>query len=426
MNKKSLYLQCVQSLLSCIFTLVLILSLYTYTQDVLILYSFTIVTFFFFYKIITQSLLVFEDIRNVGYIFLLFLCFLFPVIGIDDKKKDDVENRNLAEKPHLIQENRLNLQFGKEFETWLGDHFYKRQEIISFYSQLNTMLNRKLTNKVENNIVMMGRDNWLFYKAENSISNFQNAVLFSQEELEAIEQSLIYKKQWFQKHGIEFYVMVAPDKNRIYGEFFPKHINKLGSISKIEQLKAFLAKNGNDSIIYLYNELMAEKKNGLLYWKTDTHWNEYGAFIGYTRLMQEIIKKFPYIQPLTQDDFTITLELPTYRQDLMCKLQIDGSLYKDTLYKTLHPKQPYTFQYIKNEATKCIITHSSKPLKVIVFRDSFTTSMVPFISETFGAVEYIWTHDMKGFQEKILSDKPDIVIHVLVERFTHQIKKPLS
>ncbi|MGL5703371.1 MAG: hypothetical protein ACRCW5_09660, partial [Cetobacterium sp.] len=76
-----------------------------------------------------------------------------------------------------------------------------------------------------------------------------------------------------------------------------------------------------------------------------------------------------------------------------------------------------SFIYVKNEGTKGVITKSNKPLKVLVFRDSFTSAMIPYISETFGEVEYIWSHSVNAHQQKIKEYKPDIVIHEMVERY---------
>ena len=37
-----------------------------------------------------------------------------------------------------------------------------------------------------------------------------------------------------------------------------------------------------------------------------SHWNQYGAFIGYTALMEEVKKHIPNIKILTEKDFNIT------------------------------------------------------------------------------------------------------------------------
>ena len=41
--------------------------------------------------------------------------------------------------------------------------------------------------------------------------------------------------------------------------------------------------------------------------------------------------------------------------------------------------------------------------------------MVPYISDTFGEVEYIYTYDFNEFKEKIITEKPDIVIQQMLE-----------
>ena len=53
-------------------------------------------------------------------------------------------------------------------------------------------------------------------------------------------------------------------------------------------------------------------------------------------------------------------------------------------------------------------------LKVLVFRDSFSTSMIQFLKEYFGESIYIWHHDFN--KEIIEQEKPDIVITEIIER----------
>jgi hypothetical protein len=54
--------------------------------------------------------------------------------------------------------------------------------------------------------------------------------------------------------------------------------------------------------------------------------------------------------------------------------------------------------------------------KTLVFRDSFFSALVPFVSQSLGDTEYIWSYDFSKNLKKIIDDKPQIVIIEMVER----------
>lgn len=343
------------------------------------------------------------------YIVLFLIIILLPVIKIDSEKVDKIENRNLSLKSQLIKGKSLNMNYGKETENWLNDHFYKRREIINFYEKINTTI----IGRIENEKALVGKENWIFYKGDNSIENFQNINLFTEAQLKNIEDNLKNREDWLKKQNIKYYTFIAPDKNKIYKEYFPNYINQINLFGKGYQLREYL-KNKNINLIYPYEELIKEKKANLVYWKTDTHWNEYGGYIGYKRLIDEIKKDFQEVKTVKENELNISFA--PYGGDLLGMLNLNFDIYKNINYKTLNIKNQ-NFSYIKNEGRNGVLTKSSKKYKVLIFRDSFTSAMTPYISETFGEVEYIWRHDFNNFQNKIKEFKPDIVIHEIVERY---------
>lgn len=253
--------------------------------DLYLITTFFIIIFFTIYILINKIRIKKVKYKEkswdkIYYIIIFIIILLFPSMKIDDKINDFRENRKLQEKSKLIKDGRLNLNFGKETEQWLNDHFHKRRQIIKIYEKIN----KKLIGRVENNSAFMGKDKWLFYKGDNSIINFQNINLYSEKELEKIEKNLKLRKEWLNNQGIKYYVFIAPDKNKIYGEYYPSYIQKINQYGRAQQLKDFL-KSKEIEIVYPIAELLEKKKEGLLYYKTDTHWNSYGAFIGYQELM---------------------------------------------------------------------------------------------------------------------------------------------
>jgi alginate O-acetyltransferase complex protein AlgJ len=355
----------------------------------------------------------------------LLLIMLFPILQIDGAEQDKKENRNLAKLPVIWKEGHININFGKDYETYLQDHFTARRFVIDTYQKVLA----KINGEVQNEKAFEAKENWLFYKAENAIGSYQNLNLFSANDLQKIVENLRAQKKYLDSQGIAFYIFVTPDKNRIYGEYYPDYIEKKNPQGRAELLSMYLEKNATDiRVIYPYKELINAKGESRLYLKTDTHWNEYGALIGYQSLMKIIVQSFPTIKIMEYTDFTF---LPTSEPsgDLSDMLGVTWEDVKqrygqDTYLKPM-PIKPYSFvetQSEQNESGNKIMVkteNASKPYKVFVYRDSFATALLPYISNTFGEVNYFWRHDFMHDQDKINLAKPDIVILEMVERYAH-------
>ena len=57
--------------------------------------------------------------------------------------------------------------------------------------------------------------------------------------------------------------------------------------------------------------------------------------------------------------------------------------------------------------------------RAVVFRDSFTSSLAPLISEHFSRVVYLWQNDFDA--AVVESEHPDVVLHEIVGRHLHKI-----
>lgn len=413
--------------LSLCITLLIILGVKT---DIYIEISLFNIVFFIIFFIIDKIIILIENkmkIWNIIYLVLLFLILLFPIKKIDRKEIDIKENRTLAKKSQLFLDNIINLNFGKETEEWLSDHFYKRELVI----RENNKLNKIIKGRIENNLAFLGKEDWIFYKGDNSILNYQNINLFSDEELNKIKNELILREKYFNSKKAKYYTIIIPDKNKIYGDrYYPKYIKKINSIGRGKQLQLYLQNLNinNVSIIYPYESLLEESKKNLIYWKNDTHWNTYGAYIGYLELMKEIKKDFPDIKEVQKKDLSISKKSHLNADLSIFLFDVDKKLkerYKNILYENFSLKKEI-FNYIKNDDKNGVITKSNKKYKVLVFRDSFTISMIPYISQTFGEVNYVWSHNLNEYETLINDYKPDIVIYESVERYIEELKKDFN
>lgn len=326
----------------------------------------------------------------------------------------------------------LNPAFGREFEGWLNDRFYGRERYISLHYRWNALFG----DVRENGKAFTGKDGWLFYKGDDGRSSIplcQNKVAFSETEMKLIGENLRQRQTWLQRQGIAFAVLAAPNKHDVYGEYYKPGMAKVGEEDRIQLLKAFLnADHCPVPVVYPLDTLLAHKANGLLYWKTDTHWCEHGAFIGYLAWMRELQKLLPAAEALPPARM-IYEETQKPAGDLTGMLNLkDTSAYAQDVYFSPKPADgwPYTATEEKNakeEAQKPFIRTRTpgKPYKAVVFRDSFTTSLLPYLSSTFGEVLYVWDHDLNSYAGLILQEKPDIVLWEFVSRYAQVLLLPV-
>lgn len=350
--------------------------------------------------------------REQGYsrIDIVFLCaffiFLFiPMMNISDAEKSEQENRNLAKKPSLMMGD-MNSKFGRDFEEWFNDRFWGRKKLL----KLHGIIKSKLT-RFGNEKVLVAHDDWLFLRLDNSIRNYQNLDLFTEEELQKIARYLSGIDAWAEKNNVAFYYIICPDKNKIYGEYI-RTIQKVNpdEQSRTNQLISYLRENTKVKVLYLYDALRKNKHRGLLYLKNDTHWTNLGASIGY----EEFMKLLPEKYQANKADY----------HRVVIKKNPRGDLTKMLNSQKEDDKTEYLLPQVENNA-ECkelaeyekdvVCFNKNKKYKITVFRDSFMT--VPFFSNTFGESRFIWRYNIEHADLEDLK-KSDILILEQVERFT--------
>ncbi len=128
-------------------------------------------------------------------------------------------------------------------------------------------LNGKRT--TDNNRVLIGEDDWLFYTLENSLEKYQNRITLSPEQLSQITAYLTDINHWAKQNGKKFYFVIAPDKNKIYGEYMTNKVQKIQDDTHGlgNQLVRHLNQHTDINVIYPYDALHAAKNKGWLYCK---------------------------------------------------------------------------------------------------------------------------------------------------------------
>ena len=227
----------------------------------------------------------FTTYARIG-VFILFL--LLPVIvmtlGIDPQVRLD-EKRKLAPAPRM----RINRKFAKTVDRYLEDHFGGRRLL----AKAALYYDRHIVGKPVIESVLLGEHGWLYYGTPQILKKYMGADRLSSDQIENIARTVIEQYRFCQAHGIRYMLVVPPDKDTIYPEHLPEWIRGSRVATPLTQFMDYMRFQKNISMIDMSDNLVQVKSNKLLYWKTNTDWTRWGAFLGYRRTADQLSKWFP-------------------------------------------------------------------------------------------------------------------------------------
>ena len=353
--------------------------------------------------------------RKIQYItislFLIFI-FSFAILNVFNKDKEfsENENRYLATMPQINLKNVFDDDFDEEFDTYFNDQFVFRDQWImlkSFYQQL--------TLNIANNGVYYAKD-------QNLISQglSYNSALLS--------KNIGYVNNFAKKHeNVNF--MLIPTAAAINDELLPTFSYNYDQLAIIDHAYNNVEANN----IKLVESLA--KQSGQ-YFKTDHHWNEKGALVGYEAICQQVLNKDPnkFIFELVAENFKGTLCSKAgtfwyegddiYRIDPLDKIEVkmqielDGEEY-DSIYmdEALKAKDKYTYYEGGNHAYVKISTSVENGKKAFIIKDSYAHILIPYLISEYEEIEMV---DLRYFRQDLneyIEDNDDVYIIYSVDSF---------
>jgi hypothetical protein len=359
-----------------------------------------------------------------------FILGLFvPMILTHNRNESVIEQRKLAPFPELGWNQKAIASFPSKFEAFFNDHFGLRDQLVQVYSLYSIILKTS-----SNPHVLLGLDDWLFYinpKEGNSLEDYRRNDPLTNEEIKHWKNSLESKYLSLKAQGIPYLFVIVPDKYTIYPEYIPSHIRQIGKQTRREQLVTYM-QGSEVPILDLTPALLAAKNKGQLFYKTDTHWNDFGAAIAHAELIRTIQLHF---QKLSKDKSreVPTLSVPIdygvddfrlveYRSGDIANMLNIAYLLKEMVPELIKPLPSCEKQFLESssadpkKATFSTNCRTDAPT-ALIFRDSFFIGLQPYISQYLGKTVYIWEWpDQSLIQKNLEYNQADIVIEERVER----------
>lgn len=325
------------------------------------------------------------------------------------------ENRALAPFPRLALDRESLAAFPEGFTRYFEDHFAFRARMVEWQGRVRLEYLRSSPQST----VINGKDGWLFYAGDGSMDDYISATPFSTQELEVWRTTLQDTQDWLESRGITYLFVLAPDKHAIYQEMMPDDIRRLHNEWRYDRLAQYLRDRSTVHTLDLGPVLIAAKGRERIFHLTDTHWNDRGAYVAYEQIMRQLNAMRPGLQPWPRSAFDPRMTT-TGGRDLAGMLGLADVMTEEDLMMT--PRQPRCARVVEESvassrgAAARYVTECNNPglPRAVIYRDSFATGLIPFLSEHFSRAVYLWEHDVNP--TVIAEERPDVVIHEWVGR----------
>jgi len=350
------------------------------------------------------------------FIYMVFYPFAANLVASNAELLD---NRPLNSKPV-----ELNRNFAKDFEAYYNDTFAGRKKLLKKYGKIQYKLG------IDNGITIQGQKGWAFYDSAKvpdgyTLIDYFGEVRFSEEELKQMASGVEKARQFYAKRGIDYIIVIAPNKEEMYSEYMPERLQKQrkSDQSRVDLAVAYLQKHTQVKIINFKEALLAAKKAMPMeiYFPLDSHWNEIGGYVGYSA-MADYLNGFGYRLPVKPIQPEMVTVAGTQKSDL------DVAEVKDINYRVSF-MDDMSVKCLKDEdhGFMLVYENAGAPVKktLLMIRDSFGMGLVPYLNKAFAKTVFAHNkHNKRPQLEALLQEyHPDIMVDELVERYFDRFLK---
>lgn len=220
-----------------------------------------------------------NNIKTPDLLMILILIFvlLVPLVGLNySKDLDRTENRILAKLPSILtSDNKLNLNFGTELDTYFNDRFGQRHLFIRIKDIIYSFNKVGVASSAEGKIYGVN-DDWYF--VDGLLKLKADEKILRKEKQNLIEVSKHY--------NCPVYVLIYPFKSYIYNEAITSIYKnpELVILNESDKIAQYFNDSGFDNLkaidlAPIFVKSKQEYPNRLLYYKDDHHQTEWAAYL---------------------------------------------------------------------------------------------------------------------------------------------------
>lgn len=324
-----------------------------------------------------------EKTKNIIISVIFFTVFIGTFI-INLVKKDDTisisERRKLEQFPQISLTNILNGTLFKKFDNYATDQFILREYLRSFKSKLDLELKKNYHNIYvkDDHLIEI-----LYPMSENSMLN--------------LTKKITYIKENYLKQNDNIYFSIIPDKNYFVNDNLIPKIDYYSLKNNMQEQLSYA------TYIDIFNELNLND-----YYKTDSHWKQESLVNVANKILKSMNapQTFDYTKESITDfkgsyAYKLPIQINNERLNILHSNTIDSAKvynYLDNNYTSI-----YNLNKINSLDKYDIYLSGSQPLltlynnsnksdrELIIFRDSFASSLAPLFLESYYKVTLIDT-----------------------------------
>lgn len=351
-------------------------------------------------------------------ILLLIPVVLYAVIGkYLDSSTADKENRVMTEMPTLA--NTQISEFPTLFDAYMNDNLPYKNYLVT----INSMADYYLFNTSSSDDVIVGDKGWLFYVGhenndEDPLADYEGTNLYSIDELEIIAENMTNARDFLASQGKEFVVTIIPNKSRVYSEYMPDMCGDVSQECRLNQVYQYLSENTDLTIVSPYNDIVSYKEahpETQLYFKYDTHWNNFGAYVA----AQSISRVWGFEMPDLDTVEQVYVDSDTY--DLARMINLGDYLKEDAPIATAYSGHMARVE-IQSDGmsfTGTVDQGTADARKLYIIGDSFSALLFPYLACHFNSSKSDMYYNYN--YSSLESYDPDVVVFECVERYLNNM-----
>ncbi|SEP88894.1 MULTISPECIES: alginate O-acetyltransferase AlgX-related protein [Butyrivibrio] len=351
-------------------------------------------------------------------ILILIPVVLYAVIGkYLDSSTADKENRVMTEMPTLA--NTQISEFPTLFDAYMNDNLPYKNYLVT----INSMADYYLFNTSSSDDVIVGDKGWLFYVGhenndEDPLADYEGTNLYSIDELEIIAENMTNARDFLASQGKEFVVTIIPNKSRVYSEYMPDMCGDVSQECRLNQVYQYLSENTDLTIVSPYNDIVSYKEahpETQLYFKYDTHWNNFGAYVA----AQSISRVWGFEMPDLDTVEQVYVDSDTY--DLARMINLGDYLKEDAPIATAYSGHMARVE-IQSDGmsfTGTVDQGTADARKLYIIGDSFSALLFPYLACHFNSSKSDMYYNYN--YSSLESYDPDVVVFECVERYLNNM-----
>lgn len=318
---------------------------------------------------------------------------VMPVIFIFSKKSSysAQENRMLSKLPKLNVSAVSDKSYMHDLEKYLSDHFPERIKWVQAKMSLDRFTGKDLINGIYIN------DSMLIEKLHEP-------------DYDEVKKSVQAINNFAEHYKTDVFAMIVPTSAGIYQDMLPEFAPQLDQRKFISESCENFSENVN--VIDIFNTMICEKDN-YIYYRNDHHWTSYGAYCAYKTSIRQLgdiavesdrfdiehvssnFKGTFYSKCLYDKTAADVIDIFSCKNgaeitDVICNDGVSETHY-DSIYfmDYLGKKDKYCVFMGENRAYTNIKTNADNGKKLLVIKDSYANSFIPFLTQHYSEIAVI-------------------------------------